>query len=847
MFLNLKLNKLNHNLILSVSEKQALLIFFLFFGFILLLSFHQVIFFGQTFFRRDFYRYFYPMTEFMKNSFLQGEIPLWNPYIFAGTPQAPILDPSLVYPFNIIFILFPTLWAMNINIIIHILLAGFGMYILGKLWNFKTSTCYIMAFSYSLSGYLFSVSGNLYTILFALTWIPYCLYFLQKLLDTPCLKNILYFALIIALQILSGRVEICYATFILLFLYGLYSLLIPLKQNICTWCKMPKINKSRTFLFILAGFILAGLFSSIQILPVMEFIKHSVRAEGLNITDASIWSLNPLQLVSLIVPNFFENLRNGFSITSLIGDSERGYGILVKEIYMGGIILFLSIIAVSSIFFKEKNNEISLKIVFWLFIFLLFLILSSGTQTPVFSVGFNLLPGFNMIRYPLKLFSICVFTLCILAGYGMEIWQKTASKKLFVLLIFTSILEFILFYYTFHLVTSSNTLNISDVLMQNHFHERFFYFFFILIANLIVLSLWLINNFKDYLRHGLLILLLVIDLFGANITQLETISYKDFFTPSAIGEWLKPKLGKDPQVRFMNSDISNQTQIPLAFLKEYPKNFASFYYSSLIFKDDISLNHKLHNAFGYSSSALKNLNKLITTIGLSPKIKGDNILPAILGIKYLVIGTTEEFKPNKDYHILEQYFPSLQMGVFSLKKWLPRVYFRTEAMITKLEENMWLAIAVPAAYGFSPFNHVMILADNAFNDALAKVPSVNNPDKKITAPIITNETANTITIEISTNNSGYLVLSDNYYPGWQVFDNGTESPILLANYFQKALRIGTGHHIIKFIYNPKSFYMGMLISLISIFSCCIVILCNIKSHSPKLLKISFVCSPSKGA
>ena len=261
---------------------------------------------------------------------------------------------------------------------------------------------------------------------------------------------------------------------------------------------------------------------------------------------------------------------------------------------------------------NEINGHTKSKIIFWACIFILFLIISLGSQTPVFTTLFNVLPGFNMIRYPVKTFSICILALCVLAGYGMDIWQKQASKKLFLVLLFTAIGEFIVFYYVFYFVTNMPDLNITADLIQNHFKGRFLYFVFIVIANLIILSLWLIKDFKEYLKHGLLILLLVIDLLSANVNQLETIAYKDFLTPSAVGEWLKPKLQKDSSIRFMNTDIDNQTEVPPAFLKEYQQKFASFYYSTLIFKDNISLNYKLHNAFGYLSAQLKKTNKLIS-------------------------------------------------------------------------------------------------------------------------------------------------------------------------------------------------------------------------------------------
>ena len=88
-------------------------------------------------------------------------------------------------------------------------------------------------------------------------------------------------------------------------------------------------------------------------------------------------------------------------------------------------------------------------------------------------------------------------------------------------------------------------------------------------------------------------------------------------------------------------------------------------------------------------------------------------------------------------------------------------------------------------------------------------------DKKLPQPYIINETPNTITIKINTKSSGYLVLADTYYPGWKAYDNDLETPILRANFILRAVRLGVGNHIVKFIYKPVSFEIGLLLSTIS--------------------------------
>ena len=61
-----------------------------------------------------------------------------------------------------------------------------------------------------------------------------------------------------------------------------------------------------------------------------------------------------------------------------------------------------------------------------------------------------------------------------------------------------------------------------------------------------------------------------------------------------------------------------------------------------------------------------------------------------------------------------------------------------------------------------------------------------------------------------------LVLSDTYYSGWKVFVNGKEEKIYRANYNFRAIPLKAGEYKIKFIYDPISFKIGALISLLTL-------------------------------
>ncbi|MDO8657202.1 MAG: YfhO family protein [Candidatus Levybacteria bacterium] len=72
-----------------------------------------------------------------------------------------------------------------------------------------------------------------------------------------------------------------------------------------------------------------------------------------------------------------------------------------------------------------------------------------------------------------------------------------------------------------------------------------------------------------------------------------------------------------------------------------------------------------------------------------------------------------------------------------------------------------------------------------------------------------------VTINTQSSGDSFLFLSDNYYPGWIAEVDGKETKILRANYTFRAVPVSEGKHKVIFRYEPKSFYYGARITLIS--------------------------------
>jgi uncharacterized membrane protein YfhO len=78
------------------------------------------------------------------------------------------------------------------------------------------------------------------------------------------------------------------------------------------------------------------------------------------------------------------------------------------------------------------------------------------------------------------------------------------------------------------------------------------------------------------------------------------------------------------------------------------------------------------------------------------------------------------------------------------------------------------------------------------------------------------DSGNAITIRASSPQAGWLILSDTFYPGWQATIDGVPTDIQIANEAFRAIEFLAGDHTIEFRYEPRSVYLGLLVSLASL-------------------------------
>jgi len=145
-------------------------------------------------------------------------------------------------------------------------------------------------------------------------------------------------------------------------------------------------------------------------------------------------------------------------------------------------------------------------------------------------------------------------------------------------------------------------------------------------------------------------------------------------------------------------------------------------------------------------------------------------------------------------------FPQFFSWLYKIDKPLPRTYVVNRISVEQGSERVFRRLLEP---GFNPVEEVVL--DQA-------VPTTPKHPLEATARLVRYENQRVV-IDASLNDAGILVLADSYYPGWKAYVDGKEEKILRANLFFRAVSLSTGRHTVEFRYEPRSFAIGLAISV----------------------------------
>jgi hypothetical protein len=187
-----------------------------------------------------------------------------------------------------------------------------------------------------------------------------------------------------------------------------------------------------------------------------------------------------------------------------------------------------------------------------------------------------------------------------------------------------------------------------------------------------------------------------------------------------------------------------------------------------------------------------------------PHFASDSTMPAkllgLLNVKYILTGPSSHL-PGDEFQLIDSGKWRLWMNEMPVRRvWI------SDHIIDSPNDSITLSKLMGSSY--DPRD---VIFSNENHQSLPLRPATS-----IAKATITEEEPESVSIETSCEHPGYLILSDTYYPGWKSFVDGRESEIHRANYAMRAVYLEPGQHNVQFVFDPISFRIGALISLISL-------------------------------
>ena len=733
---------------------------------------------------------YYPWRQFAFNELRHGRLPYWNPYVGGGAPLMANYQSAIFYPPNWIHLVVREAEAMSVLFFIHILWAGWGMWLFAKELGLSSIARGVSVLCFALGSYTLSQSGD-FPLVNTAAWLPWLFWASFGLLTRHQMRYVGALGLVAGIQLLAGHLQTSWYSYIAIGLFALWYILSPL-QNIKLREQVSVIGQ------ILLAFLIGAGIASGQLFLTLEYLFTSHRAGGVSFETLATESYAPWQLLTLFAPNLFGSLSDGSYLLE-----PTGGGNYIGNLYIGFLPL-LSVFSAVRGWLRHRSllprRDIFKTVPFWLGLSGLGIMLALGRYTPIYEFLYNYVPTFGGFRGPMRWLILPAFGLSILAGIGIHAWQITPQFQNRVRVVGTVLLVGLMFTGIF----------ISFTQLDFDIERVFLTSIALLIINTII-SMILVLSKPDPLKKGngrwqiALMLFIVIDLGIAGQGLVPTVPHN-----------------------FYERDLSiSHTQGRLYWDEAYSEELKAERYFK---RTDYS------SARGrwtdIRTSLLPNLNMLSRSATfnnfdpLQPAVHREyielieeaevNLSAILLGAGIGEIYATQQ--PRDWEGDLRQYVAPYE----------PKdVWLVNDVVWVANNEEAKTYMQSPAWY---PYNQVVL-----FYEEDEPLPHFEP------YPTYTSATLETIyqrptehRYRVQSDGSGYLVIPTTWYSGWKVKIDGRSTKLYRANLAFQAVEIPEGDVEVSFSYTPTGVEVGYLMSIIIVFGAIALIAYDLFSYGNPL-------------
>jgi hypothetical protein len=537
---------------------------------------------------------------------------------------------------------------------------------------------------------------------------------------------------------------------------------------------------------------------------------------------------------SMLMPEFFG--------TFLDDTYWGGRNFWELSLYVGVFPLILCVIS----FFSKSDEEAEMFKKIFLSLTILSILYAFGSYFPIFSFIYYL-PFFSMMRKPSIILFLSAFSMAILSGFGVDklegLLKKTRkdhdilSKRISTLvkvLIVGAVLSSVTIVAAY--LQKDMIMSFGEDLLEKRYkdfndnvhplkygleyymgkiegaygHIMKSMIIFTILSTLSVVFLYSTSNKiisqKKFRTMMFLIILLDLWLFGMKYIQTEDP-----------GLMLPPGTDRCDYESWRTDDVQTYRifdTLDLNSLEGTSDCFSQYLTMrqgvETIWGDDSTVLDRYKNFTDYTI----NLFNGSETFDFNP----DSKILGMMNVKYVITKepiyedglVLDHVQDTYEYAGYLKTSSAKEVYVYENEEFLPRAYVVYGAKIIEDDEDV---LRYMMSQEFDPRENVILQEDigNVWSET-----TKDTLDDEYTEAAFIQVSPQEFDVQFQIDRPGFLVISQNWYPGWIAYDNNIKSDVIRGNYAFTAFPVGSGYHEIKFVYAPDTLKTGTWITCATI-------------------------------
>lgn len=353
----------------------------------------------------DAFEYHYPSYLWIYSELAHGMLPLWNPYQLCGIPTLATLQPGVLYPPHILYLVLNTDLAMAISGLLHLALIGVAMLVLGLRLRLGLVPAVLAAVLVTLRG---AQPGHILnpSMQEAGAWLGLGMLAVLDLTRGRSARGTLLLAIATAMSLLAGFPQFAvYSAYAWAFM--LFTLLLLGRGPAEGTGSMRSSATARGGCWAvscsLAAIVLGAALAAVQLLPALELSAVGGRERGL-----------------LPIDQMLPFGRAGFETPWRAMQS-----VLASRPALPGVSFSFGLVGLSLLPFALLDRARRTAVLAFGALGILTALIALGPSTPIFDL-YLLLPEVGTFRNPWRILYVTDFCFAVIAAIGLQ-WLTQAA------------------------------------------------------------------------------------------------------------------------------------------------------------------------------------------------------------------------------------------------------------------------------------------------------------------------------------------------------------------------------------------------------------------------------------